>query len=337
MFRPLKVGFFFLGIGLLELQQLRIRFINIRIPLLGMLETIPRLAGSRPVEDAGVLQGHVLPLVDCLHLDIPRQWQMLKVLPNGKGQRGLTSHSPISVLSVLERQLTNLFRQALRPPTIEVDKVHTGIEGGFDAPVGDGIAVLVLLVQALGLSLDGDGGNGRAVVVVAAVQHTSGHLHNVAFHDRVAVDPHGLLDMWKEIIHDESDVVGQIAVEVDVLSLRLVPRVCVDKILELVLVLELVDGIEPDVGHALERFFANEVEDDMTGRMGLDGTDTGFGAYDGLSVRGVDQVYCFLFVEAVFPSILHGPACFGRKMAEGTCRIHSDYFPIVVVSAGRSR
>lgn len=43
----------------------------------------------------------------------------------------------------------------------------------------------------------------------------------------------------------------------------------VDELVELVLVLELADGIEPNVGHALERFVADEVEDDMTGRMGL--------------------------------------------------------------------
>ena len=280
-----------------------------------MLEAIPRLAGSGPVEDTGIFQGHVLPLIDGLHLDIPRQRQVLKVLTNGKGQRGLTSHPPISVLAVLERQLTNLLGQSLLPPSVQIDKVHAGIEGGLDAPVRDGIAVLVLLVQALGLALDGDGGNGRAVVVVT-IQHLVGHLHNVAFDNGIAVDPHGLLDVGQKQIHDEPHVVGQVAVEVDVVSLRLVTGVGVDELVELVLVLELADGVESNVGHALERFVADEVEDDMTRRMGLDGPDTGLGTDDGLSIGGVNQMdwlSVVVFVVVFVPILQRPGASDGRK------------------------
>jgi len=48
-----------------------------------------------------------------------------------------------------------------------------------------------------------------------------------------------------------------------------VAGVGVDEIVELVLVLELADGIEPNIGHVLERFVTDKVEDDMAGRMGL--------------------------------------------------------------------
>mmetsp|Transcript_31489 Transcript_31489/g.92353 ORF Transcript_31489/g.92353 Transcript_31489/m.92353 type:complete len:303 (-) Transcript_31489:171-1079(-) len=300
-----------------------------------MLEAVPRFARTGPMVDAGILQAHVLPLIDGLHLDIPRQWQMLKVLPNGEGQRRLTSHPPISVLAILERQLANLFGQALCPPPVQVDKVHASIEGGFDAPIGDGVAVLVLLVQALGLALDGDGGNGRAVVIWS-VQHVPGHLDNVALHDGIAVDPHGLLDVGKEQIHYESDVVRQIAVEVYVLPLRLVAGVGVDELVQLVLVLELGDGVEPDVGHVLEGLVADEVEDDVTGRVGPDAPNRCLGPYHCLGVGRVDHVDWFFVVVAavvVVVPFLGGSAFCGRKTTEGTGGSRSDNVPVVLGSA----
>ena len=260
---------------------------------------------------------------------------MLEVLPNGEGQRRLTSHPPVSVLAVLEGQLADLFGQSLRPPPVQVDKVNASIEGGFDAPVGDGVVVLVLLVQALGLPLDGDGGNGRAVIVVS-VQHISGHLHDVALHDGIAVDPHGLLDVGEEQVHDESHVVGQIAVEVDVLPLRLVAGVGVDEVLEIVLVLKLGDGVEADVGHALEGFVADEVEDDVTGRVGPDAPNRCLRPYHCLGVGRVDHVDWFVVVAAVFILITFfgGSAFDGRKAAEGAGRGRSDDVPLVAVRVG---
>mmetsp|Transcript_133 Transcript_133/g.268 ORF Transcript_133/g.268 Transcript_133/m.268 type:complete len:295 (-) Transcript_133:348-1232(-) len=264
-----------------------IGLVNVREPLLGMLEAIPWLAWAAPMENAGILESHILPLIDGLHLDIPRKGEGFKVLPDGQCQGGLTAHLPVTEFAVLEGELANLFGQALRPPSVEIYKVNTCVEGGFDAPVGDGVAVHVLGVEALRLALDGDGGDG---IIVVILEDAAGHLHDVALDDGIGVDPHGLLNVGEELAHYEADVVGEVAVEIHVLPLRLVTGVGVDEVAEIVLVLELLDGVKPNVGHALQRLVADEVEDDVTGSVGLYGTDGGLGTDDGTCVGGVNEM-----------------------------------------------
>lgn len=57
----------------LHVEIFLVGLVNVWEPFLGMLEAIPWLERSAPVQNARVLQRHVLPLIDGLHLDIPRQ------------------------------------------------------------------------------------------------------------------------------------------------------------------------------------------------------------------------------------------------------------------------